>query len=153
MECPSWQVWRNKKVGGGQIRGQSYAQNNVIDNDQDGSLDVSILLGGVDVQPGTPIPLGKIRQPSEFVFLTASATGHQTWPKSDWTISGPLSPPDWFITPDYRHKNAGFPIAFADGHAASFRAVEHENTIANPPIWAQGPVYWANIPDRWWLLR
>ena len=153
LECSSWATWTAKFKGFGTLAGQSYSQNNLMDIDQDGSLDQSLLLDGVDVVPGTPMPVLKARQPSEVVILSESNSFHITANKPEWYICGPSNPPNWISPPDYRHKNAGFPIAYLDGHASSHRAVEHINTITNPPIWAQGPVYWPDIPDRWWLLR
>ena len=114
----------------GGVDGTPYGQNGWMDNDQDGVMDETLLLDGVDVLPGTPIPILKARQPSELVILSESFLfpGSQ---KTGWIISGPNSPVEWRVFPGYRHKQSGFPIGFLDGHAASFRAVENELTITN----------------------
>jgi prepilin-type N-terminal cleavage/methylation domain-containing protein/prepilin-type processing-associated H-X9-DG protein len=150
MACPNWKVY-HPEINPWGIDGTSYGQNGFMDNDRNGNYDSTIAKGGVDVWAGNPIPQDRIESPATLVFISESYW-HPWFPnKTAWTISGPSNPATGRQFPFRRHEN-GFPLGFADGHSETAGAVEHDNTINEPPVGWDGPVYWPDVPDHYWLI-
>ena len=106
---------------------------------------------GVDVWAGSPIPQGRIDSPATLLFISESYW-HPWFPnKTAWTISGPSNPATGRQFPFRRHEG-GFPLGFADGHSETAGVMEHDNTINEPPVGWDGPVYWPDVPDHYWLI-
>ena len=120
-----------------------------MDNDGDG-----IVTHGEptpDVYPGKPINTAIVRHADELVIISESF-GYPWSTKLGWGISGPSNAYSWRHPPEFRHRD-GFPIGFLDGHAKSFRPVTHPNTDTDPPGGVTYTIYWADIPDNWWLIH